>query len=100
MGLTIEESRFDLQHGQDMFFFSVGSAVTLGAHQSYDKIGTAGSFPAAKAAGGMKLTTQLHLVPRYRMHGAVPPLPYTSWRSDIIIKRRDKFTCKLNIIIS
>jgi hypothetical protein len=31
---------------------------------------------------GVKLTTHLHLVPRPRMRGAIPPLPNTSsWRS-------------------
>jgi len=30
---------------------------------------------------GVNLTTHLHLVPRSRMHGAIPPLPNTSsWR--------------------
>jgi hypothetical protein len=37
-----------------------------------------------KAAGGMKLTTHLHLVPRLRMRGAVLPLPqyaFMAWCS-------------------
>jgi hypothetical protein len=37
------------------------------------------SYP--KGTRGVKLTTHLHLVPRSRMHGAIPPLPNTSsWR--------------------
>jgi hypothetical protein len=32
------------------------------------------SFPGSKAAGAVKLTTELHLVPRTRMRGAIPPL--------------------------
>jgi hypothetical protein len=34
-----------------------------------------------KSGRGVKLTTHLHLVPRSRMRGAIPPLPHTpSWR--------------------
>jgi hypothetical protein len=36
-----------------------------------------GFFPCGKSGLGMKLTTHLHLVPRSRMHGAIPPLPNT-----------------------
>jgi hypothetical protein len=32
-------------------------------------------FPWGKAAGVVKLTTHLHLVPMSRIHGAIPPLP-------------------------
>jgi hypothetical protein len=32
-------------------------------------------FPWDKAAGNVRRTTHLHLVPRLRMDGAVPPLP-------------------------
>jgi len=36
-------------------------------------------FPTGvKAAGGVKLTTHLHLVPRLRMRGYIHPLPHTS----------------------
>jgi hypothetical protein len=50
-----------------------------GAHPTYYPRGTRGSFPRGKAARawGVKLTTQLHLVLRSRMHGAIPPLPST-----------------------
>jgi hypothetical protein len=44
----------------------------------------------------MKLTPHLHLVPRSRMHGAIPPLPNTpSWRG-AQLKHMDNFTilCK------
>jgi hypothetical protein len=36
-----------------------------------------GSLPGVKRPD-MKLTIHLHLVPRLRMRGAIPPLPYTS----------------------
>jgi hypothetical protein len=41
-----------------------------------------GSYTGGKAAGGVKLTTYFHLVPRIRMRGAIPPLPeyvFTAW---------------------
>jgi len=43
-------------------------------------MGTDGSFPEGKEAGGVKLTTHLHLLPRLRMRGAMRLLPHTfSW---------------------
>jgi hypothetical protein len=41
-------------------------------------MGTGGSFPGGKVAGGMKLNIHLHIVLRLRMCGAIPPLPNTS----------------------
>jgi len=37
-------------------------------------MGTRGSFPGGKAAGIVKLTTHLHLVPWSGMRRAIPPL--------------------------
>jgi hypothetical protein len=41
---------------------------------------SSGTRPASCAVGtrGVKLTTQLHLVPRVRIRGALPPLPHKS----------------------
>jgi len=44
----------------------------------------------------MKLTTQLHLMLRLRMHGAIPPLQqyvFTAW---CLVKHRDNFTYHFN----
>jgi len=46
------------------------------AHLASYPMGTRGTFPGGKAGGGMKLTTQLLLIPRLRMRGAIPQLPY------------------------
>jgi hypothetical protein len=40
----------------------------------------------------MKLTTYLHLVPRSRMRGAVPPLPRYVSMEWCLVKHRDNFT--------
>jgi hypothetical protein len=40
----------------------------------------------------MKLTTHLHLVPKSRMHGAIPPLPQYVFMAWCLVKHRDKFT--------
>jgi hypothetical protein len=37
--------------------------------------GCEGLFSWRQSDQGMKLTTRFHLVPRPRMHGAIPPLP-------------------------
>jgi hypothetical protein len=44
-------------------------------HPASYPMGTTDSFPKAILAEGVKLTTHLHLVPKKRMHGAIPPLP-------------------------
>jgi hypothetical protein len=47
-------------------------------------MGTRGSFPGGKAAGGVKLTTHLHLVPSSRMDGVISPPPqyaFMAWYS-------------------
>jgi hypothetical protein len=41
---------------------------------------------------GVKLTTQLHLVPRSRMSGAIPPLPVYVFMAWCLVKHRDNFT--------
>jgi hypothetical protein len=53
-------------------------------HPASYPMGFKSSFPGDKAAGGMKLTTHLHLVPMSRMHGVVPTLPryiFMAWCS-------------------
>jgi hypothetical protein len=40
----------------------------------------------------MKLTTGLVLVPRLRMHGAIPPLLHMSVRHDAYLSTRDNST--------
>jgi hypothetical protein len=50
------------------------------------------SFPGGKAAGVVKLTTHLHLEPRSRMRGAIPPLPNMPSWSGAQLKHRGNFT--------
>jgi hypothetical protein len=53
-----------------------------GVHPTSYRKGTGGSFPGAKAAGDVKLTTHFQLVPRSRKCRSIYPLPHTpSWRS-------------------
>jgi len=50
-----------------------------GAHPNLIPKDCGGIYPGRKRLG-VKLTTNLHLLSRIRMHGAVPPLPMSSWR--------------------
>jgi hypothetical protein len=45
-----------------------------------------GSFPGSKVAWGVRITTHLHLVPRSRVCGAVPPLPLNAFMTLYSIK--------------
>jgi hypothetical protein len=47
-----------------------------GAHPASYPMGTRDSFPGGWSGRGVNLTTHLHLVPRSRMRGAIPPLQY------------------------
>jgi len=47
---------------------------------------------SGKAAGGVKLTVHIHLLPRLRLRGTIPPFPqhvFMAWR---LVKPRDTFT--------
>jgi hypothetical protein len=58
-------------------------------------IGTGCSFPGVKAAGGVKLTTHLHLAPRLRMRVAISPIPQYVFMAWCLVKHRDNFTFTL-----
>jgi hypothetical protein len=62
-----------------------------GAHPASCPTGTGGSFPGGIAAGGVKLTTHLRLVPRSRMSGAIPPFPQYVFMA-CLVKHRYNFT--------
>jgi hypothetical protein len=63
--------------GAGTFFLHHLIQISCGAHPASYLIGTGGFF-WGKINWGMKLTTHLHLVPRLRICGAVPPLLHTS----------------------
>jgi hypothetical protein len=51
-----------------------------------------GALSLGYSGRGMKLTTHIHLVPRSRMRGAIPPLPQYAFMAWCLVKHRDKFT--------
>jgi hypothetical protein len=53
-------------------------------------MGTRGSFPGAKAAGGW--SWHFHLVPRSRMRGVITPFPQRVFMAWCLDKHRDNFT--------
>jgi hypothetical protein len=63
-----------------------------GAHPVSYPMGTRDSFAGGEAAGAVKLTTHLHLVPRSRMRAAIPPLPQYAFMAWCLVKHRDNFT--------
>jgi hypothetical protein len=83
-GLDHRGSRVRFPAGAGNFSFHHRVQTGSGAHPAFYPIGTGGSFP-----GGVKLTTYLHLVPRSRMRGAIPPLPQYVFMAWCLVKRRD-----------
>jgi hypothetical protein len=74
-GWTIGVLRFDSRRGLGILLFTTASKTALGPTQPPIQW-----VPGARSLA-VKLTTHLHLVPRSRMRGAIPPLPNTSlWR--------------------
>jgi hypothetical protein len=54
--------------------------------------GYSGFFPRGLSGRGVKLTTHLQLLPRWRKYGSIHPLPHTpSWRSAKFVEHRDNF---------
>jgi hypothetical protein len=63
-GWTVGVLGFDLWAGAGNFSLHHRVHNDSGAHSASYPMGTRGSFPGGKAAGGVKLTTHLHLAPR------------------------------------
>jgi hypothetical protein len=63
-----------LDHTEFFFFIQTGSWVNPVSHP----IGTRLLSSEVKSQGGMKLTIHFLLMPRSRIHGAIPSLPHTS----------------------
>jgi hypothetical protein len=51
-----------------------------GTHSASSPKDIGGCFLGEKAAGAVILTTYLHLAPRLRMRGVIPPLPHAPSR--------------------
>jgi hypothetical protein len=58
-----------------------------------------GLLPCWSSGRGVKLTTHLHLVPRSRMRGAIPPLLHYVFMAWCLVKRRDNFTFILLLFV-
>jgi hypothetical protein len=65
-------SGFDSRQGQGLYFFATAPRPNLGPTQPPNQ------WVQVVPSPEVKLTTQIHVVPRLRMHGAILPLPHTS----------------------
>jgi hypothetical protein len=63
MGYGLDEQGLESRQGLGIFLFITASRPALGPTQLPYPVGIRGSFPGSKAAGALKLTTHLHLVP-------------------------------------
>jgi hypothetical protein len=78
-GWTIGVLGFDSRWGLGIFLFTIASRTALGPTQPIKWV--PGALSLGVKRRGVKLNTHLHLVPRSRMRGAIPPLPNKpSWR--------------------
>jgi hypothetical protein len=86
MGWTIGVLGFDSRQGLGIFLFTTVSRKALGPTQPPIQ------WVPGALSRGVKLTTHLHLVPRSRMRGAIPPLPLYVFMAWYLVKHRDSFT--------
>jgi hypothetical protein len=62
-------------------FFPHNIQFIRGTHWAHYPVGGVSCFPPSRSEQGMKLTSFLSLVPRFRKNEAVHPLPYTlTWQ--------------------
>jgi hypothetical protein len=83
--------------GQQIFSCFSYRQDLLSGSSNFLGIGWRRFSPRGKASRSMKLTTQLHLVPRLDMRGAKPPLPHTP--SCDGAKRRVYFTVMFRVVV-
>jgi hypothetical protein len=57
----------------DIFFFTIESIIALGT-PAFLSYGCQALSSQGKSGWGVKLANLFHLVPRLKMHGAIPPL--------------------------
>lgn len=60
--------------------FALDHSVQLALEQIQSFLRALGAFSLEESSRGVTLTTHLHVVPSWRMRGAVPPLHISSWR--------------------
>jgi hypothetical protein len=90
-GLRAGWSGFRVSAGAPYFSLLHHVQTGSGAHPASYPMDTRGSFPGDKTAKAWIWPTHLHLVPRSRTFGAMPPLPNTSSRRGVQLKHRDNF---------
>jgi hypothetical protein len=67
---TAQESGFDSLQGQEIFLISTASRPALGP------LILLSSGNWGQSCRGVKLITHVHVMQRFKMPGAVPPLPH------------------------
>jgi hypothetical protein len=84
--------------GRSMILFSLSHRVQTGpgAHLASYEVGNGGSVPEGKAAGAWsRPLTHLHLAPRLKTCGAMPPLPHV-FMARYLAKHMDSFAFRVS----
>jgi hypothetical protein len=87
----MENFTLDSRRGLGIFLFTTVSRTALGPTQPPIQW-VAGVLSLGVERPARELTTHLHLVPRSRMHGAIPPFPQYIFMARCLVKHRDNFT--------
>jgi hypothetical protein len=95
-GLDDRGSRVRFPAGLGIFVFAIVSRMALGAHPASYPMGVVDSFAGGKVAGVW--SWPLHLLPKSRMRGAIPPPPQYVFMAWCLVKHRDNFTFTLTTL--
>jgi hypothetical protein len=91
-GLDDRGSRVRFPAGAENFSLHHRVQNGSGAHPASYSMGTTVSFPGGKAAGALKLTIHLHLVPRSQDAWSYTSTPQYAFMAWCLVKHRDNFT--------
>jgi hypothetical protein len=87
-GLDDRDSRFRFPAGAGNFSLHLRVQKGSGAHPASYPMGTRSSFPGGKAVWGVKLTTHLHLVPRWKNEWSYTSIPQYAFMAWCLIKHK------------
>jgi hypothetical protein len=97
LGYGLDDRGFKSRKGLGIFLFTTASRPALGSTQPPIQW-VPGALSLGCRGPGAKLTTHLHLAPRSRMRGAIPPLPQYDFMAWCSVNAQGQVSFNFNFI--